>query len=156
MFEEFYRETSQKYSRIYGTIALVLIGFCCCFLYALGGLNWLFILLLILAALMSFALFFFHKLMAASTYKHTLKMHGGSVQRTTIRFTEEEITMTEGEYFLALDYDKIEKIVVSNHLISLMFGAANGVIVKRDGFSHGDPNAFLAFIERKSGKKAKQ
>lgn len=148
MFEEFYKQTSQKYSRIIGVIGLVLVLASGGALFAMGGLTWWLLVALIIGLLLCAALIFLHKVLAYSAMQHTLKTHGGKVHKTIVTFGS-KITLQEGLASLSLRYEDIVKTVDCDTIYALMFGQANGVMVKKDGFVTGDYKSFKTFIEKK-------
>ncbi len=148
LFEAFYKKTSQKYSRIIGIAGLAVLAVGLFTLAWSGGADLFFLLMGIVGAALCLALIFFHKIMARSAMGRTLKLHGGKVFQTTVSFAE-RIVLEEGEETLTLDYSDIVDVVDCETVLALMFGKANGVIVKKDGFFKGDLKSFSAFLSKK-------
>lgn len=151
LFETFYKKTSQKYSRVVGIIGLALVAVAFMTLYSFGGINYLMGAVSLFGVLLCFALIFFHKIMAYSAMRRTMKAHDGKILQTTVTFSD-KITMREGTDTVSVKYSELTDVIDCGSLIALMAGKANGIIVKKDGFITGDVKSFLDFIEKKVKK----
>lgn len=90
-------------------------------------------------------LFFFPNLTAQILYRNTIRLHGGTVPETVVRFSD-EIAMEEGTLSVRFAYRQVTKIRETKLLYVLMMGRDSGVILDKSGFSVGDLDAFRSFI----------
>lgn len=77
--------------------------------------------------------------------ENTERMHGGKEQETVVRFGE-KISISEGEFYLAIEYSQIIKIHYLKHSCVLMFGKSNGIMLAYDGFAGASFDEFREFI----------
>ena len=152
LFEVFYKYTSQKYTRVVGTIGLVLLVSALLTIGCLGALTPALVLASALGICVSILLIFFHKVAARGAINRTLKLHVGKIYDTYVYFYEDHFRMTEGDEELSFHYGDVTKVVeCGGSLMALMFGSRSGVIIKKTGFAVGELKDFEAFLARKLG-----
>ncbi len=122
-------------------ICLLAIAYCLVFLPG----DWDAILSPAVSFLLCAMLFFFPNLTARILYRNTIRLHGGTVPETVIRFSD-EITMEEGTLSVRFGYRQVTKIRETKLLYVLMLGKDSGIILDKSGFSVGDLAAFRSFI----------
>lgn len=76
------------------------------------------------------------------------RMHGKKEQETAVRFCD-KISISEGDFFLAIQYSQILKIHYLKHSCALMFGKRNGIMLAYDGFTTGSFAEFQKFIKER-------
>ncbi|MDD3193295.1 MAG: YcxB family protein [Oscillospiraceae bacterium] len=94
-------------------------------------------------------LFFFPSLTARVVCRNTQKLHGGTIPETTVLFSADEITMTEGTLSVRFRYSQIIKVRETGNLSVLMLGRDSGIILVKNAFIIGDFEHFQPFIREK-------
>ena len=122
-------------------ICLLAIAYCLLFLPG----DWDSILSPAVSLLLCAMLFFFPNLTARILYRNTLRLHGGAIPETVVRFSD-EITMEEGTLSIRFEYRQVTKIRETKLLYVLMLGKDSGIILDKKGFSIGDLDSFRSFI----------
>lgn len=153
LFEAFYKKTSQKYSKVIGIIGLSFLGVSILTLAWMNAVDLISFLISLIGAVLCLLLIFFHKVMARSAMRRTLKMHDGKILQTVVTLGD-NITLREGDESISLAYGDLVKVIDCGNIYALMFGKSSGVIVKKDGFVKGDFKSFSAFIEKKLDSKS--
>lgn len=70
--------------------------------------------------------------------------HG--IQTCTYEFDETEFLCNTGAGVIRYPYDSVFAVISDEHWYAIFFDTAHGVILKKDGFTTGDPLSFRAFI----------
>lgn len=78
----------------------------------------------------------------------TQKQVYGDKLPTTLVQLGDQIRLQEGPCDITMAYDQITEIYLLPKIIVLMSGKANGILMKRDGFTRGDVQEFPSFIRR--------
>lgn len=119
------------------------------------GRFFLLIWVLVFTAMM--ALLFF--ITANMTYKRMREQAPAEPFEAIYRFYEDKFigAFVDSETRTSLDYSTVKKTIVSKNLIILKTRAQVGYILRRDSFTAGSEEAFMAFINGKiSENKAKK
>ena len=76
------------------------------------------------------------------------RLNNGIIEKTRVTFNN-NITMDEGKVHLEFEYSQIEQIVQTNHFIVLKLAKDSAILVFKDGFTKGNKEQFLEFINQK-------
>lgn len=100
------------------------------------------------------AMFFF---IVHTTFKRMTEQAGGQSLTSVYRFAEENFTIETipAQSSATIDYSTVKKVVVTKNLIVLKTRARLGYILRRDSFTVGTEEAFMAFINSKIANNTK-
>ena len=76
------------------------------------------------------------------------RLNNGKIEKTHILF-DKNIVMNEGKVHLEFEYSQIQKIKQTKHFILLKLGEQSAILVYKDGFTKGNQEKFVEFINDK-------
>ena len=76
------------------------------------------------------------------------RINNGNIEKTKVTFGE-NIKMDEGKVHLEFEYSQIQSIVETNNFIVLKIGKNASILVLKEGFTKGNKEDFIVFINNK-------
>lgn len=76
-------------------------------------------------------------------------LHNGAQVETVYRLGEKQISLTEGDTAITIQYAQITSIRETKSLYLLMMGGQNAVMLKKDGFTLGNPAELEEFLKER-------
>ncbi len=155
LFENIYADTesiiSEQYKKMYapglllwslvfGTTTLILLFF----VFVLGDKHYWPVLLFSAAYLIS--LFFRHRIYSRRYMNNLRNFYNGTVPETIHRFTEDTIYSIFGTQTFHVPIVKVDKLQITAHLLILYVGKTHRMTLKKDSFTKGTYEEFLAFL----------
>lgn len=80
--------------------------------------------------------------------KNNQQVHQGQTVETVVQFGD-KIAVSEGHLAFSLPYEQITAVEELQHSIVLLLGTQGGLLLAPQGFTKGDPEKFIAFINSK-------
>lgn len=75
-------------------------------------------------------------------------LNNGKIEKTYIQFSN-NIIMNEGKVHLEFEYNQVNKILETKNFIVLKIGRQSAVLVFKEGFTTGNKEDFLTFVNNK-------
>ena len=83
--------------------------------------------------------------------ENSKRLNNGRIEKTSVDFND-NIIMNEGKVHLEFEYSQIKKIKQTKNFYVLMLSSKSAILVFKDGFTSGNKEEFLRFIEKNSRK----